>query len=113
MITEKDRRYLNAPFKIRILHQGPVAELPLEELVNRRVQQGFQLNVQVAEVLEHLVLACILQIRLLAIWAYGVRDVPIADLDGEIILRALVAAAMHALQHGYHLKFRKYIITLK
>jgi len=89
--------YLNTPFEIRILHQSPVSKLPLKELVNWRIQQGFQLNVQIAEIFEYLVLARVLEIRFLAIRAYGVRDVPVADLNGEVILRALVAAAMYAL----------------
>jgi len=61
------------------------------------------LNVQIAEILENLVLARVLEIRLLAIWTNGICDVPIADLNSEVILRAFVAAAMYTLQHGHYL----------
>lgn len=71
--------------------------------MDRRVQQGLQLDVQIAEIFKNLVLARVLEIGLLAVRTDGIRDVPVADLDGEVILRALVAAPMHALQHGYHL----------
>lgn len=99
--------YLNAPLKIWILHQGPISELSLEEFVNRGIQQSLQLNIQIAEILENFVLARVLEIRFLAVWANGIRDVPVADLNGEVILRAIVAAAMCALQHGHHLNVKK------
>lgn len=71
--------------------------------MNRRIQQGLQLDVQITEILENLVFARILEIRLLAIWTNGIRDVPVADLNGEVILRAFVAAAMYTFQHGHYL----------
>lgn len=75
--------------------------------MNRRIQQSLQLDVQIAEILENLVLARVLEIGLLAVRANGIRDVPVADLNGEVILRAFVAAAMHALQHGHYLIEKK------
>lgn len=72
--------------------------------MNRRVQQGLQLYIQIAEIFENLVLARVLEIRFFAERTNGIRDVPVANLDGEVILCAFVAAAVYALQHGDHLK---------
>lgn len=43
------------------------------------------------------------QLGLLAEGAHGVRDAAIADLNAEVVTYALLAAAVHALQHGHHL----------
>lgn len=96
--------YLNAPLEVRILHQSPVSELPLEKLVDRRIEQSLQLYIQIAKIFENLVFVRVLEIRFFAKRTNGIRNVPVANLDGEVILCAFVAAAMYALEHGDHLK---------
>lgn len=76
-------RTLNAPFEVRILHQGAIAQLPLEQIVHGFVQNGFQQQIQVSKVFEHIVLGHevgVLHLRQFAERTRAVVDAALGDL---------------------------------
>lgn len=74
--------------------------------MDRRVEHVLQLNIKIAEILENVVFGCVLEVWLFAEWANSVSYASIAYLNGEIVLCAVNAAAVSALQHRYHLEIK-------
>jgi hypothetical protein len=88
------------------LHQSAIAQFPLEELVHGRVQNPFQQNVQITEIVGHFVFGNLAagQFRLFAERTRTVHDGPVGHLNREVVFGALLAASVRAFQHGNDLQ---------
>lgn len=95
-------RTLDTPLEIRILFQGAIAKLLLEQIVHSVVQNRSQQHVQLAKVVEHIVLAhdvVFVHLGQLAVRTRAVVEAALGDLNGEIVAGAVLATAVFALQH--------------